>query len=141
MTRRTTWVVGIVAAVAVGGVSALKITAPTSPAATFLGSAHIVVMPTTERPGEISAAVAEAKARLAFPRLNPMTRMAVELVVFSNRGVARLQKPEPAWVVTWNQTSWPQGPLASRVPVKPYRHMNVVVNAVKGSVLEIFPSP
>lgn len=83
-------------------------------------------------------------APAAFPNLSTLKSVTAQLVTFSSPHSPALQKPRPAWLVTWHALSYPAGPsTASASPGSAvvFHHMNVVVSAVTGQVLLIFTSP
>ena len=93
----------------------------------------------------ISRTRADAIVKHGWP-LSQSTPMATELVEFSNRHVMALRTPQLAWLITWDATSYPVGGRnrngsGQNVSSSPYHHMNEVINARTGKILEAFPSP
>lgn len=79
--------------------------------------------------------------------LPPRTPLMAELVLFKNVHVVSLRTWQLAWLITWTATSYPVGAVATTGGSTPgggsiiYRHMNDVISAKTGTMLESFPSP
>ena len=114
--------------------------APVNPSASVLAQSGIIIKPLTSGV-PVGLSIAKQKAHAAFSKLPLTTPMTGELVLFYNQNVFALQRPQPAWLVTWNETSSPQGPTKPGQVVPQYTHMNAMVSAKTGALLEIFPSP
>lgn len=61
--------------------------------------------------------------------------------MFHNTQVFALANPQPAWMVTWRQTSRPPLRSVASSTGTNYTHMDAVISAATGRMLEIFPSP
>ena len=133
---------GVVVLGIVAGVVELsgRSTVPVNPSARVLAQSGIMIKPLTSGV-PVGLSIAKRKTHAAFSKLPSTTPMAGELVVFYNKNVFALQHPQPAWLVTWNETSSPQGPASTGQKIPQYTHMNAMVSAKTGALLEIFPSP
>lgn len=116
---------------------------PASPSVQYLAKWGISVQPLSrsEAVTTVSKTVAveavDAAAR-GFSLSNPM---ATELVQFSDVAVPSLVKPQPAWLVTWDETTYPHVPAGSTGALPAFHHMTAVVSATTGKLLEMFSSP
>ncbi len=115
---------------------------PASPSVEYLAKWGISVQPLS-RSGAVTtvsktAAVetVDAVAR-GFSLSNPMA----ELVQFSDTAVPSLVKAQPAWVVTWDETTYPHVPAGATGALPAFHHMTAVVSATTGKLLEMFSSP
>lgn len=135
-------VAGVLLAAGISATTALSqsSSSPASPSPSALAPSGIIIQ---HFPGHASfgLSVAEQKAHAAFPRLPATTSMTGELVLFHNTNVFSLQKPQPAWLITWDETSRPPLRPGAGQTVPTYTHMNVLISATTGQTLEIFPSP
>ncbi len=90
----------------------------------------------------IQSAQAKAQVLRNFSKLPPQTPMVAELVIFSNSHVPSLSKPQAAWLVTWQEdTTLPTPFVPKNQAISTYMHMDEVVSATTGQMLEAFPSP
>ncbi len=113
---------------------------PANPSPQVLAPSGIIIQPMT-RHEPIGLAVAQERARAAFPKLPTKIQMTGELVMFHNTHVFAQQKAQPAWLITWRETSYPPLQAGAGVTVPAYKHMNAVISATTGQTLGIFPSP
>lgn len=134
MTRTHALIIGGAAVVLAGGIIHWW-SQPSNPTPQTLAKSGIIIKPLSATE-PVGPSMAEKLALATFPKLPKSTATAIELVTFKNPQVFTLKIPKPAWIVTWNQKSFPQGPWST----SPYTRMNVVISAKSGSILEIFPS-
>ncbi len=132
------------------GLAALMITGagtqtsgPPAPSPTYLQQWGIDIQPLNATE-PITASQAVGAAQASFPNL-PLGPVTTELVTFSSPNTPTMSAPQPAWLITWDETSSPQGPqvasgVSSASPVV-FQHMNEVVSAATGKMLLIFSSP
>ena len=113
---------------------------PANPSPQVLAPSGIIIQPMTQHE-PVGLAVAQGRARTAFPKLPTTIPMTGELVMFHNTHVFALQKAQPAWLVTWRETSSPPLRAGAGATVPAYKHMNALISATTGQTLEIFPSP
>lgn len=115
---------------------------PASPTVKWLASQGLTISPLNE-----TEPVTMGQAEASVPALWKRAPMVAELVLFSSPGTTvpeSLGRPQPAWLITWDQTSSSGGAYnESSLPpvVVTYHHMNLVVSAVTGQTLESFASP
>lgn len=139
---------GVLLAATVGILSAFtqKPAGPASPSASWMRQWGMVVSAPAQSSvaqasltPAVSTTAAEHAAHVAFPNLPTTRSMTAELTVFRNTHVISLQKAQLVWLVTWDETTYAPVPRGGTGPI--YTHMNAVVSALTGKILEIFPSP
>ena len=85
-----------------------------------------------------TAAVEAVDAARGFSLFSPMT---TELAQFSDADVPPRVKLQPAWLITWDETTYPHVPAGSTGATPAFHHMTAVVRATTGKTLEMFSSP